>query len=415
MQEKRKIDNFYLLLYGVNMKKSKKILILVFILIVLSFICKLLLSVNTINYKLKYKNNNFEIKEIYRNKNYYLEVKTEKYVFPIRIYNNLSNKRKIINEIYYYEDENYKCLLPIIDNQVIVDMMCYKDDIIYNYHDIIGENKKLDDYISSIELYDIKQFKDDVTKIQEITPVKIFNTNINHVIAITTYKGLISSNEEINLFEKDIYNNKISTFINNYYVIADYNKTYEFNYFYVVNLENNEVFKIKSKNEISLDSYIQGIVDNKIYLYDKDNECQYEIDIKNKKVELIASEDNIKYYKNNKWEKINRIQANKEMYFDYTSLDNDFSDYDYVVKTLDYYYLFEKDGENYKLYKLDINNQDILKFILKVPTTDINFKDNYLYYVDNNKLYYYSEETGLKTLLENSEFQFNNTIKYYIY
>ena len=36
-------------------------------------------------------------------------------------------------------------------------------------------------------------------------------------------------------------------------------------------------------------------------------------------------------------------------------------------------------------------------------------------YIYKDKLYYYSDNIGLKTLLENSELEFNETIKYYIY
>ena len=295
-------------------------------------------------------------------------------------------------------------------------MACYKDEILYNYYNFVGNNTSLDKYVNSIELYNINEFENKAINTETIGTIKynIF-TNLSNTVAITTYKGLTINDNEINLFKKDIYNNKLSTFIDNYYIIADYEKNYSFNYFYVVNLDNRKINKLESKNDISYDSYIQGIVDNKIYLYDKDNEVQYEIDVKGSSIDIISSDNYIKYYSNNKWEKMNKAKANKEIYFNYETLDNYFTSYDYVEETDNYYYLLKKDGISYKLYRVDKDNIDVYKYLLDVPTTNIYFSNDYLYYVYKNKLFYYSDGTGLKTILENSELEFNDTIKYYIY
>lgn len=376
--------------------------------------CRMILKIDTINYKLKYKDEQFAIRETYKDNNYYIEIKNSK-IYPIRIYNS-NKKRKIISEIYYYKDKTHECILPIIDGKVDIDMMCYKGDTLFDYNTIIGDNSELDNYVKSIDLYDANKFKNDISNEKNIGTVKLYrNNNINNVVAITTYKGLILSGMEIELFKNDIYNNKISTFVDKYYLIADYDNAYEFQYFYVVNLLSRNIDKIKAKDSISLDSYIQGIVDNKVYLYDIDNENQYEIDIENKKINIVSSNDNIKFYKNNKWQTINKIKANKEIYFDYTSLNNDFSDYDYVIEGKDYYYLLNKNNDVYDLYRLDKNNIDIIKFIKSITTTSIYYKDNYIYYTYDNKLYYYSDNTGFKILLEDAELGFNNKIKYYIY
>lgn len=397
------------------MKKNVKVTILVIILIILILICKLILKINKISYKLNYDNKEFIISEVYKNNNYYIEIKRSNTVYPIRIYNK-SKDRKRIDKVYYYKDKTHECILPVINGKIDIDMMCYKDNILYDYNNIIGDNSKLDDYVKSIDIYDINKFKDDISSEKNISTVKLYRNNeINKTVAITTYKGLIISGMEIELFKNDIYNNKISTFINNYYLIADYDNDYDFEYFYLVNIESGNIEKIKIKDSISLDSYIQGIVDNKVYLYDKDNEKQYEIDVEKKDIKLIASGDNVKYYKNNNWETINKLKAKKELYFDYTTLNNDFSDYDEVIENENYYYLLNKNGNKYDLYRVDKNNLDVYKFIGTLPTNKIYTKDNYIYYAFNNKLYFYSDKTGFKTLLEDSELEFNNTIKYYIY
>ena len=398
------------------MKKKLKALILLIILLILILICKSILSFDSINYKLNIDKNKIKIKEVINDNNYYIEIKSDNNIYPLRIYEDLNNKRKVVKDIYFYKDNSIECILPVINNKLYTDMMCYKDGSIYDYYNIIGENDSLDKYIRSIDLYNANNFKNESIDTKTIGTVNynIFN-NLNNTVAITTYKGLIINDSNINLFQNDIYNNKLSIFTDNYYVVAGYEKKYSFNYFYVVNLETKKITKLKSKTDISYDSYIQGIVDNKIYLYDKDNENQHEINIKENKVEIVSSEEYIRYYSNKKWEKMNKVKANKEIYFDYETLDNYFTKYDYVEEVDDYYYLYKKDGISYKLYRVDKDNIEVYKYILDVPTTNIYFNDNYLYYIYKDKLYYYSDSIGLKTILENSELEFNDTIKYYIY
>jgi len=398
------------------MKRKVKVLVLLIILLILGMLCKRVLTFDSISYKIKVDDNKIKVKEIVNKDNYYIEIKTDKNIYPIRIHNDIMKKRKIVKDIYLYKDKNIECILPIINDELLIDMMCYKDELLYDYHALVGENYSLDKYVNSIKIYNINNFKNKEINKKTIGTVKynIFN-NFNNIVAITTYKGLIINEEEINIFKKDIYNNNLSVFIDKYYIIADYEKKYSFNNFYIVNLDNKKIAKLESKNDISYDSYIQGIVDDKIYLYDKDNENQYEINIKENKIKIVSSNNYIKYYNNKKWEKMNKTKANKEIYFDYETLDNDFTSYDYVEEVDNYYYLYKKDGISYKLYRVDKNNINIYKYIIDVPTTNIYFKDNYLYYVYKDKLYYYSDSTGLKIILENSELEFNDTIKYYIY
>lgn len=388
---------------------NKKICVLLIILIILIIFCKLLLNVKYLTYKLEYKKEIFNIKESYNNN--YIEIRHLDKIYPIR----LNNKEKhIINKIYYYKDEILECILPIIKDDVVIDMMCYKDDIIYNYNSIIGENKKLDEYVKTIKEYNIDNFKNKVEVKNTKNTITFYkNEDIIKNIVITTYKGLIIDGMEIELFKNDIYNNKISTFIDNFYLSADYNKEYEFNDFYLVNIKTKNIERIKTKFDISFDSYIEGIVNDKVYLYDKDNENQYEININNKTIKLISSKDKIKYYKNNKWETINK--PSKELYFDYISFNNDFVRYDYVLENRDYYYLFKKNNDKYNLYRVDKNNINIYKYLCEVPNLNISIKDDYIYYVDSNIVYYYSDTTLLRTILLDTEFTFNNTIKYYIY
>lgn len=396
-----------------RLSKKGKLVALILILLLLAIICFKLLSFKTINYKVKTEGTSVDVKEVF-NKYYYIEIKTKNNIYPIRIFDDFK-KRKIVKNVYLYSDNDIECVLPIIDDYYS-NIMCIKGQLLYDYQNIVGQNEKLDKYVNTIKEYDIADYNKDFVEYRRVGTVSYNKLNrFNKRNAITTYKGIINNGKEIVLFKNDIYNNDISIFVNNYYLVADYMDKYTFEYLYVINLEDSSVNKIRYKDGISYDSYIQGIVDNKVYLYDKNNEIQYEIDVENLKIKVISDNDYIKYYSNGKWSKLSKAKANREVLFDYDTLDNNFTDYDYVKETKDYYYLFKKDGAIYNLYRVDKNKLDLYKFISSVPVTNISFNDNYLYYIYKNRLYYYSDETGRIVILENSELSFNDTIKYYIY
>ena len=392
------------------MKKKIITLSLMILLVILTLLLYRTLNFNTIVYHLNINKKDVKITETNYKDNYYVEINIDNNIYPFRVYKKLDNK-KIVKDIYYYNDSDVQCILPIINGQVYTDFMCYKDSIIYDYSSISGINHDLDSFVSSVKLYDTYKFKDDFQSIDNIK----YNSKFDKTVSITTYDGLFIDGKKISIFKDDVYTNKISTFVDNYYIVADYSNDYSFNCFYIVDLKTKKAKKINVKNDISYDSYIQGVVDNKVYLYDKDNELQYEINIKNSSVSIISALNYVKYYSNKKWTKISKIKANKEIYFDYNTLDNNFSDYDQVKETEDYYYLFKKDENFYKLYRVDKKNIQVYKYIIDVPITDIKFNDNYMYYVYKDKLYYYSDELGFKTVLEYSELEFNDSIKYYIY
>ena len=392
------------------MKKKIITLSLMILLVILTLLLYRTLNFNTIIYHLSIDKKDVKITERNYKDNYYIEINIDNNIYPFRIYKKLNNK-KIVKDIYYYNDSDVQCILPIINGQVYMDFMCYRDSIMYDYSAISGTNHDLDSFVSSVKLYDTYKFKDDFQSIDNIK----YNSKFDKTVSITTYDGLFIDDKKISIFKDDVYTNKISTFVDNYYIVADYSNNYSFNSFYVVDLKTKKTKRINVKNDISYDSYIQGVVDNKVYLYDKDNELQYEINIKNSSVSIISDLNYVKYYSNKKWTKMSKIKANKEIYFNYNTLDNNFSDYDQVEETRDYYYLFKKDGISYKLYRVDKKNIQVYKYIIDVPVTDIRFNDNYMYYVYKDTLYFYSDELGFKTVLEYSELEFNDSIKYYIY
>lgn len=352
--------------------------------------------------------------------NYYYQIGVGNTLFSFQIFENFNKNLKVIENIKYYKDNEYECILPIFKkNKILTDIMCLKDNTMFYYHDI--NNEKIKQFANNIG-YNMNFINNQENKV--INGVKIYNKNLidNHYIGITNYKGIynISSNfnsllYNITLFDKDIYNQKIGVFLDGYYIVADYNNIHEFNKINVIDLVNLNTFTINSDDAISIDSYIQGVYDDIIYLYDKDKKVQYEIDIKNKK---INKNNNIKYY-NLEWTIIDNNKANEEVKFIYNIVDYKDEDYvkiDKVGNSVGYYYLYKKIDNKYYAYRINIQNKDNLTYLFSLNNiNNIYYVDDYVYFIDDNKIMVYNDRIGVRTLVEYNELQFNKNINFNVY
>lgn len=409
-------------------------LLLVFIFIILIVFCcvRFYSKGYTVNYKLG-ENNEFTIKEIYTKNvknerdNYYIEVAYGKITFSYQFFSTFSEKRKVVKDLIYYDGE-YKCMLPVIDGIAQTDILCYKDNRYYNYVSILGISKELDNFVNNIDIniYDKDNWLDKSTEFTESKGIKLYTYNKidNHNIGVTNLKGIYLLNKKItnvNVFPNDVYSRELSAVVGKYYLTVDYKEKNQFRIFYFVDLENGKIREAKAPNYVSFDSYIQGIVENSIYIYDKDNEKQYKIDTNKLSITEVGNNKNkIQYYNNGEWEKITTTKANKVLTFNYDNDDPDLQKFSYVymdgIKVSGYYYLFEKKNDYYNVYRAHIQNKKSILYLFKVKNImDVFYVDEYIYYKDNNKIKYYSDSKGIKTLLEYSELEFNENLIFGVY
>lgn len=402
--------------------------IVVFIIIfILLFICVHFLSKGYTN---KYSINDFSIKEVYtkdeqnEHNNYYIEIGINDIVYNYQFYREIEDDNKLVKDILYYDGE-YKCLLPILSDDIKVDFLCYKDKQYYNYQDIVGKEEHLDEFIEEIDKdkYSIDLFKDNTKNGDEYDKITYYKDNIpaDFIISMSTLRGILSVDDKVNyveLFEKDIYKRELSTFVNNYYVTADYNDKQEFTEFYVVNILNGKQKIVKTPDYISFDSYIQGVVDNCIYIYDINNEKQYSLNLNNLSVnEEGNSSKGIKYYDGN-WSNISSIKANNIQLFTNNNIslkDNKYV-YKYGNKLSGFYYYFYETDDGYEVYRTNVQSNKIKKYLFTVKDyNDVIFEEDYVFYKEENKIKMYSDYTGIKTILKNTELEFNDNIYFNAY
>lgn len=414
----------------------KKMIMLFITLVLIYFLIQLGFSFFGKGHEIKYiinVNHEFKITEKYvRNtkneKNgYLLKIDTGKNIFSYQVLDNLKDKQ-IVKKIKYYKDDNMECILPIFhNNKTIFDVTCNINGVQYYYHNMDKKPDGLIKFVESLD-YDKDKFIDKKTKKQENDLYTIYEDNVvkNHYVLLTNYLGIMSINDRnarfvLNkqIFENDQYARPISAFMKNYYVVADYEQGYEFDKFYVFNFKNNSLKELKTKYKISFDAYVEGVVDEKIYIFDPDNKVQYEINPKSLEINEIGDiSSNIKYYENNTWTKISASDAiNDKLLFKVSNrVVNNENVIDHLGNKLTgYIYTYEKKGNSYSLYLSNIFTPNIKTYLFDIVDIDsVIYIDDYIYFKDGEKIKYYSEKTGLRTLITSEELIFNKNIMYYV-
>ena len=387
----------------------KVLLCLLFLFFALKFIIHVLDDGHTDTYN----DGNFNIVENYTadDNNYQFNLKNNKFSLTFDVTADYNKASNIIAKIHHKKINNYECVLPIFkDGKILTDIMCKQDKTVYYGADI---SNKITTFIKDMNEYGYKleNFQDKAKKTSLSATEVIYEDNIleNHYLALENYKGLTLYNaEEMNvpLFDNDVYTKQVSVFTDKYYVVADYDTEYSFKIFKVVNIINGNEKEIRSYDEISFDSYIQGVVDNEIYLFDKDAKVQYKINIED---ETVTKLDNIQYY-DGSWHEMSLKDALDEKKFDNYKVQID--GYEKALKIGKYYYLYEKNGDNYNVYKA--YNKKVKQRIFLFETSDINsiiYLQNYIYFKNGNTFYYWSN-SGIKKVIENTELEFNHDLSF---
>lgn len=417
----------------------KKMIMLLFTLVLFYFCIQLLFNFLGKGYEIDYKinsdNNEFDIHEKYiknekhEKNSYLLTINTGDNLYSYQIFNKLNDK-EVIKEVKYFKKNNIECILPIFNkNKILFDVTCKIDDDYIYYHNMKEKNEDIDKFLETLKnIYDKDMFADNSSETIESELFTIHKDNIvtNHYLSFTNYKGISTINHQnsqtisnIDIFNNDKYSREISGFTEKYYITADYNQNYEFNNFYIVNQKNNSSKNLKDNYKISFDSYVQGIIDDEVYIFDVDNKIQYEIDIKKMNITETGNMDRgIKYYENGKWSK---VEANKaienQLLFKTTDYRKELSD-GTIMDTIGgektgYIYTYVKKDNNYSLYLSNINTPQIKNYLFEIDNIDeIIYIDDYIYFKNGNNISYYNEKAGLRNVITSEELLFNKNLLY---
>ena len=346
--------------------------------------------------------------------------------FQYRSLQTFASKR-VIKDIKYIKDGDFLCVLPIFNNdRVETDVLCkHKSGSYYNYSSMTNPSKKIKEFVNSISEYEQRNYQDKTGNIETKDLMKVYTNNLSDDFAfgITNYKGLYLLNhqkiENITLFKQDFYTRELSAFTDRYYITANYEENYDYKTFYLIDLKTGEQSEMTSKNAISADSYIAGVVDNLIYLIDKSNEKEYEINVEKKTIKEIGNQKNdMLYYQHGKWEKVPYTRMTlKNTYFDLLSPTTS-ENYTLFLKNNSYSYYYKKVDDQYEIYRVDTGKSIKEAKLYLFTTKDISKMKAigaYLFWQEEDKIKYYHDKSGIKTLLQESELNFNQNILYSAY
>lgn len=408
----------------------KRTLILLVILFIFYLLIQIIFNYVGPGHDIEYKVDGYNIHEILTQHqkdeidNYYFEITKDNIVFNFQI-DNVRQGSKLIKSIEYFKNVNYECMVPVLRIKgEYLNVVCKKDDVYYNYSDIKGSDPEVDlfakEYDHTYENSD-KIVKDNANLFVYANLIK------NHYMALEYYKGIYiinskNSYKRVSLFKKEKYSKPLSTIVNNYYIIADYNEEYDFHKFILVDLGTGIKSTITSNQAISFNSYIQGTIGNSVYLFDKDNQKQYKINVKNSTVSEIGNVNSgIKIYQDGEFIDANVYEATeKELVFnaniDTNLLDKEYARVDLIGgKTAGYYYMYELNNGEYTVYRASSRNPKIKTYLFK--TSNINhiaYVGTYVYYLKDGEVYAHSN-LGNRLILSYKDIVYNDDLKFYVY
>lgn len=401
------------------MKKYIKIsIIIIIILIIVELVINAFTNKKSSTYNIFDGNKKYKIvqnyKKIANNNIFSFTVKLKKDTYNFSYNKNLSKKTKIIKNIKYYKKNNLECILPKYSDNSISDIYCLLDkkQVSYSYLKQTN-NKDLKDIVKQIKNKKLNKLHSDNSLLVKYKNISYYKNNIdkNITYSIWYYKGLYSINNDNGKYQKilkkDKYENTLSMLVDKYYIVFNtdnMNHKLFYKELFIYDIEDNKLSIIKLNKELSIDTYINGVYDNKLYITDVDALVQYSINPKNKKVEEIGSLDNGFYTVNNN----NLVPGKlKNNIFSTTITNNNIGKLyktNSIYKSLNSYYFISDDGF-YQIINNDYKNP--IKLFNFPSIKEVKIKDGYISFIVDDTIYLYSDGVGLRPVIKDSELKYN--------
>ncbi len=353
----------------------KKNIIFVLGFIFIFFIYQLVVN-HPKDYELIYNINSYNIKESYskKDKAYYLNIYDDSTNYSFFLKRKYSKKRKLLENIDIYTDDEKTCVKPIVKNETF-QYVCNKDNDYFMYlsNSLIESDK------------------------EKIDSIDVYNKDFTYYIFDGYGVKNVVTKKKIHFFNNEHYENALSYKGNNFILFANYDDERVFNKFYLIDKESEDYFEIVNENyEISYDSYFLGMVKNKVYLFDKKNMKEYSIDIKKRVIKLISKGDKGLFY---------------DLGFDEILL----SKLKYETNLFNTGFLVDYEIDNSTLYKKYNNSVNRIKITDYSVKTIVSASDEEIFYISDDSLYSYNDTSGNTLLLTNFDWKFNYKNNIYVF
>ncbi len=398
------------------MKKYKTYLIVVIIIMIIPFIYKMTIKHKETNYKI----NKYQIEEIFNINNkkhtYEFNIKKGKNIYSYKIENNIHKNSKIIKKIKEYKQDNITCIVPIYKNTKELEIYCNldKQQVSKEY---LRDNDSFKEILKKVKKYNIS-LKDNKETNIDYKNITIYSKNIpsNYKVIIWNYKGIVIIDNEKNIYKEfrkeDLYDNVMATTTKRYFTLFENTSVAGVKKIHCYDLIKDKYKLIELETYFNKDSYINGVVDNTIYVTDKKDKKQYAINIKKETIKEVGNEElqYIKYhnYKNELLPK--REFLSKEQFFNNERITNNKVTKSKDLVEEDNIYYYKEDNTFYEQLK---NRNKVLLFESEAKEWNVFDKD--IVFKNEEYLYLYNDNIGLRKLISYNELNYNDNNIYFIW
>ena len=312
----------------------------------------------------------FEVTEEFNNSlgTYVFDVLIEDNNFEFAIYEDFFKADVVVEDFQYYSDDAISCLLPVFDGDtILMDFICYDGAKYGFYHNEFSDAEGIKNFIGTMdyETYNLKTYQDNKQSDINYGSLEGVKDNLvsDHLLWLADYRGVYIANDvtaksiyRSELFSNDHYEKELEIGVGDYFLVADYDKENYFTDFRLVDLVTNGTSTIESREDISFDSYIQGKFDGSVYLVDREENRQLQINTRTKKViEVGNPETGMVILKNGSMERVaDETLFDNDVLFEDKQLEQD-GEYTKFISTGNneegYTYYYQKENDIYYVYR----------------------------------------------------------------
>jgi len=408
-----------------KVKKLKRVIFFVIVLMLLFFTYQFVVLFFTHGYQTEYivqssQNKDFAIKEEYNKDYYLLNININNLEFPFYFNDIKIREKKIVSDILYHEFGDNFCIYPVLKEKKKGYVLCSIDG------NITTSTASHRDEVSHFLTFLSEQGHNNVLSSDSeqhvsLDHLQVYKENLypNHYLNVYHYKGLYLINKDSivnrSILGKDAYDNPLGTLAGKYYFLPDYEQTLQFGAAYIYNVESQVVRDLKMRDDISYDSYVNGVIDNKVYITDRKAKVQYEFNLANSKVEIIGNLDlGGQYYNGTSFENLPMYEfLSYDLYFESRIPSEIVMLPVKSFKKTSFGYLYE--STNHQVCVLYKNATKPVVLIDEANMDNVILLGDYVYYRVEDMIYSYHLISGVRKVLYNPELKYNHNNIFSVY
>ena len=388
-------------------KQIKLLVLLIFIILLIPFIRKIFIK----EYNIIYEKNNFIINEIYKYENkehkFEINIKNKEYEITYLLNEDFNKNNEIIKDIKLYQEKDINCILPIYTKNIENKLYCVKDNKqVSNYY--LNKNKDYNNILKQVKKYKIKKLESN-NKTTKYKNLKIYKNNLKEedIFTIWDYKGINiiekNNNKYVKILDYDLYDEIKTIIYDKYFVLFENSHVDGIENIYYYDFKKDKLKLYNPEIIISKDFYINGVVNNLIYVTDNKAKKEYTINLIKKEIEQISKANEYITYKDNKFISLTKSDyfMEKQIFSNNKTKNKSISKEDHIKENNIYYYI----EDNKFIRKIEDRNSEILFELENIK--DWKIINGKILLISEDILYIYDDNRGLVPIVQSNELNYN--------